>query len=174
MITLSGTPTLATERLALRAPQASDWPAWFDFAMTDRSRFIGGAFPENLAWRAFCHVIGTWVARGYGQFVFTLKGRDSALGLAGPWHPIDWPEPEIGWTVWSPAAEGKSYAFEAAVAARAYAYDTLRWTTAVSYIHPGNARSIALGLRLGGVLRPDLPGSEPGDVVILHDLRGLV
>ena len=35
---------------------------------------------------------------------------------------------------------------------------------------PGNARSIALGLRLGGV-QIDAPGVDPGDVVIRHDLR---
>ncbi len=163
MITLADTPFLSTDRLILRAPQASDWSAWRDFAMTDRSRFIGGPYPENLAWRAFCHFIGTWVARGYGSFVFTRKGSDAALGLTGPWHPIDWPEPEIGWTVWSPETEGKGYAFEAATAARSFAYASLGWTTAVSYIHPDNARSIALAQRLGARLDPEAatPGEAP-------------
>ena len=107
---------------------------------------------EGKTWRAFCHLIGTWVARGYGSFIFTMKGNDQALGLTGPWHPIDWPEAELGWTVWSDAAEGKGLAFEAASAARAHAFDDLGWTTAVSYIDPANSRSIALAKRLGATL----------------------
>ena len=47
------------------------------------------------------------------------------------------------------------------------------WDHTVNYIDPGNARSIALGLRLGGVIDPSRPGPDPTDVVIMHDLRGL-
>jgi hypothetical protein len=43
----------------------------------------------------------------------------------------------------------------------------------INIIDPANDRSIALGLRLGGVIDPALPGTDPGDVVIVHDLRGL-
>ncbi len=46
-------------------------------------------------------------------------------------------------------AEGKGFAHEAALAARAYAYGTLGWTTAISLIRIGNARSEALARRLG-------------------------
>jgi hypothetical protein len=48
---------------------------------------------------------------------------------------------------------------------------TFGWVHIVSYIDPGNTRSIALGLRLGGRLC-DRPGIDPTDVVIEHDLRG--
>ena len=34
-------------------------------------------------------------------------------------------------------------------------------------------RSITLGLRLGGVIDATLPGVDPTDVVIRHDLRRL-
>jgi hypothetical protein len=44
------------------------------------------------------------------------------------------------------------------------------WRRLVNYIEPGNERSIALGLPLGGVIDPTLPGIDPGDVVIRHDL----
>jgi hypothetical protein len=43
----------------------------------------------------------------------------------------------------------------------------------VNYIDPGNARSIMLGLRLGGVIDTVLKGEDATDVVIRHDLRGL-
>lgn len=166
MITLSDTPTLHTARLTLRAPQASDWDAFGLFMHSDRSRFIRSvAIDDGKIWRAFGHVIGMWVLRGYGSFVYTLKDSDTALGLAGPWHPIDWPEPEIGWTVWDLASEGKGIVYEAAHAARAYAYDTLGWKTAVSYIDPDNARSIALANRLGAVR--DKAAAYPGDDLCL-------
>ncbi len=157
MITLANTPTLTTARLTLRAPRASDWPHWCAFATTTRARYIGGPLDEGKAWRSFGHAIGMWVLRGYGSFVFHETGSDLPLGLCGPWHPADWPEREIGWNVWHPHAEGKGYAYEAATAARAYAFDVLHWPTAVSYIDPANVRSIALATRLGAVLDPDAP-----------------
>ncbi|MCU9847875.1 GNAT family N-acetyltransferase [Defluviimonas sp. WL0024] len=159
---LANTPVIETERLALRAPAAADWPAWRGFAMSPRSAFIRTEeLDEGLAWRAFGHVIGHWVLRGFGMFVFTLKGTDDALGMAGPWYPAGWPEREIGWTVWSEAAEGKGYAREAAAAARDHAFSVLGWTTAVSYIHPDNVRSIALADRLGATR--DEKAAHPSD-----------
>ncbi|MGZ3215780.1 GNAT family N-acetyltransferase [Paracoccus sp. T5] len=156
MITLSPTPVLETERLTLRAPQGSDWPHWRSFHGSDRARFIGGGpdLPEGASWRAFGHVVGHWVLRGFGMFVFTIKGDDTALGMTGPWFPEGWPEHELGWTAWSPAAEGRGLVAEAARAARDHAFTALGWTTAVSYIDSDNLRSIALAQRLGAVLDP--------------------
>lgn len=152
MIALSPTPILTTERLTLRAPAAGDWPHWRAFSLSARARFIRpDDFDAGKSWRAFGHVIGHWVLRGWGSFIFTRKGEDTPLGMSGPWFPEGWPEREIGWTVWSAEAEGKGYAFEAAQAARRHAFDTLGWETAVSYIDPQNARSIALAERLGAV-----------------------
>lgn len=166
MIALSPTPILTTARLTLRAPQASDWPAWRDFAASDRARFIGGPMDEAKAWRAFGHVIGMWVMRGYGSFVFHETGSNQPLGMCGPWHPADWPEAELGWTIWTEAAEGMGFAYEAVLAARAHAFDDLNWPTAVSYIDPDNGRSIALALRLAAIMDPDA-AQPPGDTSVL-------
>lgn len=150
---LAGTPVLETERLTLRAPGPQDWEPARDFLLDDRSSFIrDAAMDEGKAWRSFCHIVGMWALRGFGSFAFCLKGTDDVIGLTGPWQPADWPEQELGWTVWTAAAEGRGYAFEAASAARAYAYSDLGWTTAVSYIDPANVRSIALAERLGARL----------------------
>jgi len=151
-IDLANTPILETDRLILRAPKGADWPLWSNFAQSQRAQYIGGPFTPRTAWRAFGHVIGHWAMRGYGLFVFTLKDSDTPLGTVGPWHPADWPETELGWTVWSTAHEGKSLVYEAALATRDFAYSTLGWTTAVSYIDAPNTRSIALAERLGATL----------------------
>lgn len=161
MIVLSHTPVLETDRLTLRAPTGSDWPHWRDFMASDRSHFVRQHEPDDAkAWRGFGHAIGHWVMRGWGSFVFCQRGSDRPLGMAGPWYPAGWPEREIGWTVWSTEAEGKGYAYEAAAAARNHAFDNLGWDSAVSYIAPENARSIALAERLGatrdeGAATPD-------------------
>ena len=73
----------------------------------------------------------------------------------GPWYPEGWPEPEIGWSIWDVAAEGKGLAFEGATAARRFAYDILGWTTAISLIVAGNDRSAALATRMGAVHEGD-------------------
>lgn len=167
--TLASTPVLETERLVLRAPVATDWPHWRAFMASDRSSFIR---PDDLdeakAWRAMGHLVGMWVLRGYGLFIIEAKGDPTPLGMCGPWHPIDWPEPELAWSLWSPAAEGRGIMFEAATAAHLHVFETLGWPTAVSYIDPGNARSIALAERLGAVRDDAAARLDPADLVYRH------
>lgn len=142
-------PRLETPRLVLRAPQAADFDAFAAYRAGERTRFTGGPMDRNLAWRAFGHMVGHWVLRGYGVFVLEDKASGAAIGTAGPFFPEGWPEPEIAWTLWQ--GEGQGLATEAALAARAWAYETLGWTTAISMILDGNTRSQALAARLGCV-----------------------
>jgi len=163
MVALSPTPVIETSRLVLRAPAGRDFAAWREFFLSDRSRFIRPeAADEALAWRAWSGVIGHWVLRGWGSFVVTTHDSDAALGMTGPWAPINWPEYEIGWTLWSDEHEGKGLMTEAAKATLDHAFRTLKWSTAVSYISPENIRSIRLAERLGAVLDPEAPGF-PGE-----------
>lgn len=143
---------LETPRLVLRPPVAADWPGVRAFYLSQRSRFTYGPKTEAAAWRSFAAEIGHWTLRGYGMFTLSEKGGDdTGLGLVGPFYPLDWPEPEIGWMLW-PAAEGRGYGYEAARACLAHAFGALGWTTAVSYIDAANDRSIALAERLGARL----------------------
>lgn len=149
MISLSGVPVIETERLRLRGPKLADFEVFAGFLQSDRAAFVGGKQPRVQAWRAFGHLTGHWVLRGFSMFIIADKATDAALGMSGPWYPEGWPEPEIGWSVWEPQAEGKGVAFEAATAARAWAYDALGWTTAISLIVDGNTRSEAMAARMG-------------------------
>lgn len=152
-VALAGTPVLETERLILRAPVASDWPAFYAFMQSERSQHVRiGLASEALAWRAFGHIIGHWVLRGWGNFVITDRATGAALGACGPWFPATWPEREIGWSIWAAEAEGQGIAYEAARAAQAHVFDVLGWDSAVSYIDPANTRSAALAQRLGCVM----------------------
>lgn len=162
------TPTLETERLVLRGQKASDWPHWRDFAMSERAQYIGGPYDLGGAWRVYGFATGHWVLRGFGSFIITRKGDDTPLGMTGPWYPANWPEQELGWTIWSPEVEGTGIAYEAASAARDFAFRDLGWETAVSYIDPENARSIALAERLGATRDASVSGPHPEDLVYRH------
>jgi len=145
-------PRLETARLVLRGFRTDDFETFATFSASERAKGTGGPIDRALAWRAFCGMTGHWVHRGYGFFVIEDKATGQAIGTAGPWFPEGWPEREIGWTIWNPDAEGKGFAHEAALATRAFAYDTLGWDTAISLILDENHRSGALAKRMGCTL----------------------
>ncbi|ARO13461.1 acetyltransferase, GNAT family protein [Ketogulonicigenium robustum] len=162
-------PTLTTERLSLRRPDARDWPAFRDFMLSPRASFFG-IDTEAKAFRQFAAELGHWDIYGHGMWTVTLQGTDAAIGLVGPWTPPDWPENEIGWMIYPASAEGKGYAFEAARAAIAHAYGVLHWDTVVSYVAPDNIRSAKLAEKLGAVIddKAAPPASCKGYLVFRH------
>jgi len=148
MTALVTIPTFQTDRLTLRAPMTSDFAAYAAFRMGARSVTVGGPFTEQQAFHQFCALFGHWQYHGFGRWMVADRESDAPLGIVGLYHPLGWPEPEIGWSVFD-VAEGRGIAFEAARATRQYAYDTLRWRTVISAIAPGNTRSQALARRMG-------------------------
>jgi RimJ/RimL family protein N-acetyltransferase len=166
---LENTPVLETERLILRAPRASDFEVFAAFVTSARARFIGGGADKDIghAWRVLAALCGHWHLRGFGTFVAEEKATGAPIGSMGPWFPGNRPEPELGWTIWTEAAEGRGFAFEGTTALRRHAYGDLGWDTAVSYIDTRNARSRALARRLGCRPDPDAPSpfrDEPVEV----------
>jgi len=151
-------PTLETERLTLRAPEARDFDAYAAFRASPRSVTVGGPFPRAVAHEQFNAVIGHWHMRGFGRWIIENRDTQTAIGLAGLYHPEDWPEPEVAWSLFD-GAEGQGFATEAARAARAYAYDILGWDQVMSLIMPNNTRSVAVARRLGAILEG--PYSHP-------------
>ncbi len=165
-------PTLETERLILRAPKLADFEHWAAFFASERSVHERGMMRRDEAWTNWAADVALWPLKGYGAFGLDDRDTGAYVGEVGIYEFMGYPEPELGWfTV--PEAEGKGYAAEAARAVMVWARQTMGWNRLINIIDPANARSIALGLRLGGVIDRDLPGTDPGDVVIRHDLRGL-
>lgn len=164
-------PVLTTERLLLRMPRYDDFTHRLAFYASDRSVWEGGPFSREEAWRIFASEVGQWPLMGFGPFSVDDRETGAYLGEVGIYQPEGYPEPELGWFVID-GAEGRGIAAEAALAVMVWARQTFGWDHIDNYIDPGNARSIALGLRLGGA-RVEAPGSDPTDVVIRHDLEAL-
>lgn len=161
-------PTLQTQRLTLRMPVLGDFEHRADFYASDRSVWEGGPLSRVQAWRVWASEVGQWPLMGYGPFSVERDGH--YIGEVGVYHAADYPEPELGWFV-VPEAEGHGYAFEAARAVMGWVRRAFGWDEITNIIDPANARSIALGLRLGGRIDTARPGIDQGDVVIVHDLR---
>ena len=141
-------PTVETDRLRLRAPRLDDFEPYAAFCGSERARGVGGPYSRSQSFQRLEGLVGHWHLRGFGRWVVADRATDAALGVVGPMFPPDWPEPEIAWSVFAPA-EGRGIAREAAEAARRFVYEVLGWTTVVSLVAPGNARSTALAHRLG-------------------------
>ncbi len=147
-------PVLHTDRLILRRPEPRDADGYVDFYLSGRARFVGGTTQRHRAWLHFAADLGHWEMLGFGLFAVESKETGACIGMVGPFRPGYWPETELGWLLW-PQAEGRGFGYEAALAARDYARETLGWVRPVSYIDPANTRSIALAKRLGAVRDPE-------------------
>lgn len=160
-------PTLETERLILRPMNMEDWPDYWQLMRSERSRFMGGPLSEFATWGMFCHDVAQWSLMGHGALMMDHRETGRCLGQVGINHGPLFPEHELGWYVYE-HAEGRGYAFEAAKAFRDWAADTRKLPALVSYMDPDNIRSARLAERLGAVLDPDAPRTDPRDLVYRH------
>lgn len=151
-------PTLETERLLLRPPASEDLEPWAAFhANPDVGRYLGGALPRAMAWRALCTMAGSWVINGFGMFSVVEKSSGRWVGRLGPWQPADWPGTEVGWGL-AREAWGKGYAVEGATAAIDWAFEHLGWTEVIHAIDPANRNSQRVAEGLGSrILREATP-----------------
>lgn len=158
-------PTLETERLTLRGyDSARDFERFATFMASEGSRFFMGPLDRYGAWRLALTFTGHWVERGFGLFAIEEKETGAFIGMVGPWAAETWPEPELAWFL-TPDKEGKGFGGEAALAAREYIYEVLKWKSVASAIEPSNAASIKLAARLGAKAEYEHPLPNGGVVV---------
>ncbi|WP_300033578.1 GNAT family N-acetyltransferase [uncultured Roseobacter sp.] len=139
-------PTLRTARLILRAPRVTDFDTFAQIACSERGRYLDGPMTREDAWTDFAQMTSTWLLHGHGIWTIGYQGSIAGFVLLG-FEPGDM-EPELGFVL-TAAAEGQGLATEAAAAARTHAFETLGWSTLVSYIDPANTRAQATARRLG-------------------------
>ena len=140
---------IETPRLTLVSPQAQHLDAYVAYCASDRARFVGGPFDAAKAFEKFCTMAGHWTVRGFGRYVVVLKEGGQAIGHVGALQIDDAELPEMTWTLWTDAAEGQGYAFEAATGYLAHARRLLGVDEMLIRIAAGNARSHRLAERLG-------------------------
>ena len=171
-MTMAACPTIDTGRLRLRPYRIEDFEPLAELMASDWSVHMGGPFGRQVTWAYFASETANWALRGHGGWSVELKDGTLA-GQVSLNRMAHWPEVELGWTVW-PAQEGKGIAFEAAQAARDWAFGPGGLSTLVSYISPGNARSIALAKRLGAARDAEAPlpeGETPDDTHVYRHPR---
>ncbi|MEM7719734.1 MAG: GNAT family N-acetyltransferase [Pseudomonadota bacterium] len=143
-------PIIKTERLILRAPKLSDFPACAEIACTERGRFVGGPMSRADAWYEFSRIASGWMLHGHGGFTIEDRATGTVYGFVILGLEPGDQDVELGFSL-TEEAEGKGIASEAARAARDWAAKELHLTNLVSYIDPKNARSVALAGRLNAV-----------------------
>ena len=158
-------PTLTTERLTLRPHRLADFDPYAETLASPRARFMD-RLDRRDAWFVFCNDLAGWQLRGFGLWAVDLRDG-THLGQTGIQRPDHFPKPEFGWILHD-GHEGRGYATEAARAARDWARG--RVPSLVSYITPGNDRSVAVAKRLGAILDPNarLPDGEDHTETVVY------
>lgn len=168
---MSIAPTIRTERLALRHHQMSDFAPLEGLFASERSVYMGGPIDRAKLWYWVAGEVGSWSLQGFGSWgIETHDGN--FVGQVGINKPSHFPEIELGYLI-LPEFESKGIAFEAANAARDWAFEALGDIELVSYIDPKNKRSIALATRLGAHHDADahLPDGETSDEMAVYRHR---
>lgn len=162
-------PDLETERLILRLQRMQDWPEYLELMQSERSVYMGGPFSTEVAWGLFCHDLAQWKLMGHGALMLEDRDSGSCIGQVGINHGPLFPEPELGWFIYT-NFEGQGYAYEAAKALRDWALNDRKLDTLVSYVNPKNDRSQSLATRLGAIIDAKAKRLDPVDLVYRYSI----
>jgi RimJ/RimL family protein N-acetyltransferase len=149
---------VTTERLLLRQWRESDLDPFAEMmADPEVTRYLMPTTPVDRlgSWRLLAMFIGHGAMRGYTHWAIELRETGEFVGRAGPWRPDGWPALEIGWAI-AARHQGRGYATEAGRVALGVAWNDLKPGRLISLVRPGNAPSIAVARKLGGVLSETL------------------
>lgn len=147
---------LESARLVLRMVVESDWHALHGYySDPECMRYtIGRVLTGGESWRMTAALAGHWLLRGFGPYILEDKASGAVVGIAGPWHPGDWPECEVKWGLLR-SHWGRGLASEAARAVLRGARDAFP-ATPISLIHAHNEPSIRVACAVGAVPERDL------------------
>jgi RimJ/RimL family protein N-acetyltransferase len=169
---------LETKRLLLRRFRREDVDDYLRaVADPEVMRFInhGRAWTREETVAALERYEQRWDENGVGHFAIERRDDGRVIGRVGVvfWDPEVWTiadsaagmQPELGWLL-ARDAWGFGYATEAALAARSFAFESLRPSSLISVIAPENSASQAVAERLGATRdrRVELSEWGPADV----------
>ena len=163
-------PLIRTANLRLRPYREADMDPLWAFFRSDRAQWVDAPKNRSHFWYGFASEVGSWDLMGWGGW--SVETADGAFaGQVAVTQPPHFAELELGWIMLD-GFEGKGIAFEAATAARNWAFRDYGAETLVSYISAENARSIALAERLGARRDDDAPRHDKTDLVYRHPRPG--
>ncbi|MCZ8368656.1 MAG: GNAT family N-acetyltransferase [Porphyrobacter sp.] len=160
--------TLATPRLILRPPVATDLP-WLLAEMNTQSvmRHLAGVRSPDAVAESLADDIAAFHSGGHQRWTVWLAEGDTRVGRVGLFHvrspaapPALQGQREIGWS-FAESHWGKGYASEAARIVIAHAFDVVRLPVLWSQTSDSNAASTRMMQRLGFTARPDLGYNDP-------------
>jgi RimJ/RimL family protein N-acetyltransferase len=146
-------PTVLTARLRLRAFRPGDLDAYATMqANPEVMRYLvrGRTATPAEVWHTMASSLGGWALRGYGMWACERLTDDVFVGSVGIFQPLDWPEPEIAYSLDRPFW-GQGYATEGVGAARDWLFAHFPLSRAASFIRPENVASKRVVERLGAV-----------------------
>jgi RimJ/RimL family protein N-acetyltransferase len=144
-------PVVVTGRLRLRAFRAADLDPYSAMQANPevmRYMVLGRTSTPAEVWRTMLMSLGSWALRGYGMWACETIDSETFVGSVGIFHPLDWPEPEIAYSLDRPFW-GQGLATEAAAAARNWLFGHFPLRRAASFIRPDNLASKRVVERLG-------------------------
>jgi len=121
-------------------------------ANPDVVRYLGSgrtSTPSEV-WQMMATFLGQWTLRGYGVWACERIDGDVFIGYVGIFHPLDWPEPELIYSLDQPFWR-QGFATEAAGAARDWLFEHFPLARVASFIRPDNQASKRVAERLGAV-----------------------
>ncbi|MEH6443026.1 MAG: GNAT family N-acetyltransferase [Oceanospirillaceae bacterium] len=141
---------LITHRLTLRKWSLKDFEVLAEFLGDEElCKYRGGPISRLEASDFMSTAVGEWELRGYGGYAIEETASGKLIGMTGLWHPYDFPEAELYWSVFQ-GFHGKGFGTEAASAVRDWAIQT-KGINIMSFISPDNTPSIRLAERLGAI-----------------------
>lgn len=158
---------IETERLVLRPWAGADKQAFHDVVNTPAMmEYFGGTAPREKIDALIDGQMASQAADGLSMWAVDVKADGSLAGICGlrrhrsySGTPVD-DELEIGWRI-GERFWGKSLAREAAQASLDWGWAHRTEPRIAAWVHPDNARSWGLMLRLGMAHRPELDFQHP-------------
>jgi RimJ/RimL family protein N-acetyltransferase len=173
---MQGIANVETERLRLeRWDHAAHGPVLAAMnADLEVVRYVGGvaatrAQSEEMSVRLEAH----WDTYGHGLWAAVVKESGATVGFVGLSHPLWWPamveRVEVGWRL-ARDAWGCGYATEGAREAVQIGCEVLGLREIVSFVHPENARSLAVTRRLRMAEEATVPHPSRDELVQIMKL----
>jgi RimJ/RimL family protein N-acetyltransferase len=153
MMAMFEIPTLTTRRLRLRAFRAGDLDAYAAMqANPEVMRYLvtGRTSTPVEVWRTMATSLGHWALRGFGMWACEKIDGSVFIGSVGIFQPLDWPEPEIAYSLDRPFWR-QGFATEAAAASLDWLFRHFQLPRAASFIRPENHASKRVAERIGAV-----------------------